>query len=87
MKKNINSKSQKNEQKDSSKAESFNEFKEFQGVKYTGMKVGGRHFWNYSKGEWKEKKITPDLWEFNYNVKKRRKGKAPEGSGVPIGTE
>src|SRR5262249_56715339 len=41
----------------------------------------------YDKGEWKEKKITPDEWQINYAVKKRRAGKAPEGSGVPVGTE
>jgi hypothetical protein len=31
--------------------------------------------------------MTPDLWEINYSVKKTRAGKAPEGSGVPVGTE
>lgn len=65
----------------------YNAFKEFQGQKYTGMQVGRTHSWNYDKGDWKEKKITPDLWEFNYNVKKHRKGHAPEGSGVPVDTE
>ena len=33
------------------------------------------------------KKVTPDQWQFTYNVTKRRAGKAPEGSGVPVGTE
>jgi len=33
------------------------------------------------------KKVTPDKWEFTYNVTKRRAGKAPEGSGAPVGTE
>jgi hypothetical protein len=49
--------------------------------------VGGSHKWYYDKGEWKEKKITPDKWEFTYAVNKRRAGHAPEGSGVPVGTE
>jgi len=31
--------------------------------------------------------VPPDRWEFRYNVTKRRRGKAPEGSGVPVGTE
>lgn len=66
---------------------SYDEFKDFHGQRYTGMKVGGRHKWYYDQGEWKETKINPDLWEFNYNVSKRRAGKAPEGSGVPVGTE
>jgi hypothetical protein len=34
-----------------------------------------------------EKKVTPDKWEFIYTVNKRRAGHAPEGSGVPVGTE
>jgi hypothetical protein len=33
------------------------------------------------------KKVTPDKWQFSYNVTKRRAGNAPEGSGVPVGTE
>jgi hypothetical protein len=65
----------------------YNEFKEFEGQRYTGMKVGRSHKWNYDQGVWKEKKITPDLWEISYAVTKRRAGKAPEGSGVPVGTE
>lgn len=68
-------------------SDNYNAFKEFKGKKYTGMRIGGHHNWNYEQGEWKEKKVTPDLWEFNYNVNKHRKGKAPEGSGVPVGTE
>jgi len=68
-------------------AESYEEFKEFEGTQYTGMRVGRSHKWYYDKGEWKETKITPDLWEISYAVTKRRAGKAPEGSGVPIGTE
>ncbi len=66
---------------------SYNLVKEFQGKKYTGMKVGGRHLWYYDKGEWREKKVAPDKWEFTYNVKKRRAWYAPEGSGVPLGTQ
>jgi hypothetical protein len=76
----------KNEiKKDISK--SYNQLKEFEGKKYTGMKVGRTHKWYYDKGEWKEKKLTPDKWQFSYNVTKRRSGHAPEGSGVPVGTE
>jgi len=68
-------------------SKSYNKFKEFEGKKYTGMKVGRTHKWYYDKGEWKEKKITPDKWQFNYSVNKSRAGNAPEGSGVPVGTE
>jgi hypothetical protein len=68
-------------------AKTYNEFKVFEGKKYTGMRVGGRHKWYYEKGEWKEKKVAPDRWEFSYAVPKRRAGHAPPGSGVPVGTE
>jgi hypothetical protein len=51
------------------------------------MEVARTHKWYYDQGEWKEKKIRPDQWEINYAVTKRRAGKAPEGSGVPVGTE
>jgi hypothetical protein len=65
----------------------YNEYKEFQGRKYTGMRVGGTHHWYYDEGEWKEKKIAPDKWEFTYDTNKRRAWQAPEGSGVPVGSE
>ena len=65
----------------------YNEYKEFEGKKYTGMRVGGTHQWYYDKGEWKEKKIAPDKWEFTYATNKRRAWQAPEGSGVQVGTE
>jgi hypothetical protein len=51
------------------------------------MKIGRGHKWYYDRGEWKETKITPDLWQVSYAVTKRRAGQAPEGSGVPVGTE
>ncbi|HJU42719.1 MAG TPA: hypothetical protein VJ691_07880 [Vicinamibacterales bacterium] len=78
--------SSKNEAK-SDLAVSYNEFKDYEGQRYTGMKIGRSHKWYYDQGEWKEKKITPDLWEIGYAVTKRRAGRAPEGSGVPVGTE
>jgi hypothetical protein len=68
-------------------AVSYDEFKTHEGRRYTGMKVGRSHKWYYDKGEWKEKKVTPDLWQISYAVTKRRAGRAPEGSGVPVGTE
>src|ERR1043165_6323239 len=68
-------------------AVSYNEYKDYEGQRYTGMKIGRSHKWYYDRGEWKEKKITPDLWQIGYAVTKRRAGRAPEGSGVPVGTE
>jgi hypothetical protein len=66
---------------------SYDKFKEFEGKVYTGARVGRGQRWYYKEGQWKEKKIRPDLWEFTYTVPKRRAGKAPEGSGAPLGTE
>ena len=68
-------------------AATYNEFKIFGNQEYTGMTVGRSHKWYYDKGVWHDKKITPDEWEINYAVTKRRAGRAPKGSGVPVGTE
>lgn len=68
-------------------SESFNRFKTFNGKLYTGVQIGRGHHWHYDQGDWKETKITPDLWEISYAVTKRRVGHAPESSGVPVGTE
>jgi len=67
-------------------SESYDRFKEHDGKFYTGMQIGRSHKWFYDKGEWKETKITPDLWRIFYSVVKRRAGKAPEGSGAKVGT-
>lgn len=64
----------------------YNKFKEYKGKRYTGMKIGGTHKWYYAKGEWKERKKTPEEWDVFYQTKKTRAGKAPEGSGAPVGT-
>lgn len=49
----------------SNPAVSYNEFKEYEGQRYTGMKIGRSHKWRYDQGEWKETKITPDLWQIS----------------------
>src|SRR4030095_3176279 len=67
-------------------SESYNRFKEHDGKFYTGMQIGRSHKWYYDKGEWKETKITPDLWRIFYSVVNRSAGKAPEGSGAKVGT-
>lgn len=67
-------------------AASYNRLKSFRGKRYTGMEVGGRHKWRYDPGEWREQKVSPDEWTFTYAVNKRRAGRAPEGSGAPVGT-
>lgn len=65
---------------------SYNKIKHFGGKQYTGMSIGRSHKWYYDKGEWKDSKITPDLWSISYSVTKRRAGKAPKGSGAAVGT-
>jgi hypothetical protein len=66
---------------------SYNQYKIYQGKQYTGMAVGRSHKWYYDKGIWHDKKITPEKWMISFETMKRRAGKAPEGSGVPVGTE
>jgi hypothetical protein len=68
-------------------AETYNRYKFFNGKQYTGMTIGRSHKWYYDKGIWLDKKLTPDKWIINFEVTKRRAGKAPKGSGVPVGTE
>jgi hypothetical protein len=68
-------------------ADTYNAFKLYQGRQYTGMAIGRSHKWHYDPGTWIDKKITPEKWLISFEVKKRRAGKAPEGSGVPVGTE
>src|SRR4051812_37589112 len=65
---------------------SYDRYKTFEGKRYTGMAVGRSHHWNYDPGDWTEKKVTPDRWTIHFAVKKHRKGRAPEGSGAPVGT-
>src|SRR4051794_21951840 len=68
---------------------SYDEFKEHEGQRYTGMKIGRSHKWYYDQGEWKEKKITPDLWQIGYAVTKRRldaRQKDPACQWVPSTT-
>ena len=72
--------------RDDDTAATYDAFKEFKGRRYTGMKVGRGHKWNYDPGVWQETKVTPDEWRIDFAVTKRRAGKAPEGSGVPVGT-
>ena len=74
------------ERKTSSKG-SYDVFKEFEGRRYTGMKIGRGHKWRYDEGDWIERKLTPEKWEIQFTTVKRRRGHAPEGSGVPVGTE
>jgi hypothetical protein len=61
-------------------AATYDAFKEFEGRRYTGMRVGRGHKWNYDPGVWTEKKVTPDQWEIHYAVTKRRVGNRLRGA-------
>lgn len=60
--------------------------KEFKGRSYRGMKVGGAHLWSYPDGSWTERKVAPDEWQVSYTSLKRRRRRAPQGSGAEAGS-
>jgi len=65
----------------------YDDLKEFNGRKYMGMSIGGKHVWNYPNGTWKEEKVEPEAWVFSFQSLKLRGKKAPENSGAPINTQ
>ena len=60
--------------------------KTYGSAKYHGMKVGGVHHWTYPDGQWTERKVAPDQWDFTFTSLKRRNRKAPAGSGAEVGS-
>lgn len=65
---------------------SFDDLKRYDGVLYSGMPVGSSHHWHYPNGTWKEEKISPDRWRFDYRSVKTRNREAPLGSGAGEGS-
>jgi len=65
----------------------YDKIKKYKGNTYTGMRVGGRHYWNYDNGKWYEVKTSPEKWNITFNSIKRRYHKAPINSGASIGTK
>jgi len=65
----------------------YNALKEYNGQKYSGMKVGGKHGWNYKDGKWNETKISPDMWKFVFICNKYRIHQAPIRTGALNNTE
>jgi hypothetical protein len=47
------------------------------------MKIGRSHKWYYGKGEWKETKITPDLWQISYAVHATAVGREASDAATP----
>jgi len=68
-------------------AKTYNEFKVFEGKKYTGMRVGGRHKWYYEKGRVEREKGYPGPLGIQLCGTETACRPCPAGSGVPIGTE
>lgn len=64
----------------------YDDLKVFNGETYTGMPIGGTHRWDYPNGLWREKKIAPDEWIFEFVCTKGRKRAAPVNSGAKQGT-
>ncbi len=65
----------------------YDDLKEYEGRTYTGMQIGGRHTWHYTDAVWRERKVTPDRWDFTLTSVKKRAQPAPPGSGAPPLTE
>lgn len=65
----------------------YDDLKEFEGEEYSGMPVGGQHTWRYTNAVWRERKVTPDAWEFTLTSTKRRDRPAPPGSGAAVFSE
>lgn len=65
----------------------YDDLKEFEGEEYSGMPVGGQHAWIYPHGLWRERKVAPDVWEFDFTSIKEREQSAPVGSGCPPNTQ
>lgn len=77
----------KEENKEKRTITAFDNLKVYEGKKYTGMRVGQEHHWNYLNTEWDETKTEPDKWNIRMTSIKQRKVPAPENSGAPVGTQ
>lgn len=65
----------------------YDSLKRYKNTKYSGMRVGGSHNWNYNNGKWHETKEAPDKWSFKFNSIKTRVNPAPTNSGAKINTK
>lgn len=65
----------------------FDSLKNYKNQRYTGMKVGSSHQWNYTNGKWMETKITPDQWKIKFDSIKTRFHSAPINTGANVHTQ
>lgn len=75
------------ELKEKQRNNKYDRLKKYGNKKYTGMKVGGKHYWRYDEGKWYEVKKSPDEWKITFNCVKQRYHKAPINSGASVGTK
>ncbi|MHA1727854.1 MAG: hypothetical protein ACTSWY_03900, partial [Promethearchaeota archaeon] len=57
------------------------------GKRYSGMRIGSGHNWDYNNGKWVETKRAPDKWEIKFDCVKTRHHNAPENSGCEVGSK
>ncbi len=69
------------------KIDNYNTLKEYNNELYTGMKIGGKHYWNYDNGKWIEIKKSPNKWNFTFNSIKTRNHLAPINTGANVHTK
>lgn len=77
---------EKQEKRKESKG-NYDDLKTYKGKTYTGMKVGGKHYWNYNNGKWFEVKKSPNFWKFTFSCVKNRHNPAPAHTGAKVGTK
>ena len=65
----------------------YNNLKIHKNKIYTGMRIGGSHYWNYHNGKWFETKKAPDKWTFKFDCIKTRVNQAPKNTGASINTK
>lgn len=64
----------------------YDELKEFNGKKYSGMLIGSSHNWLYPNGRWLETKVSPDKWKFSFDSIKCRNHYSRDNTGASKGT-
>jgi len=64
----------------------YDKVKDYNGIPYSGMQIGGTHNWLYKEGVWNETKLSPDKWRINFKCAKHRMKEAPSESGAGIGS-
>jgi len=71
-----------NQKKSKNTKNTYDSLKKHNKEIYSGMKIGGTHYWNYNQGKWVETKKSPIKWKFTYNAIKTRNYLAPINSGA-----